>query len=160
MKLAVDTGDYILANRLPVPWVMNQLGAVLGDYPDMQVRELQWLAESAAEDNPAPQRRGDRQMPVAIPEIAAVGAVITADITPFDGDMRKAFARIDQLAADLQARTHFSRAITVEYPLNASPSAAVSGEIGVATADYARFRIRVGYDMPGATTTEVHDEAG
>jgi len=158
MKLAVDTGDYILRNRLPVPWVMNQVGTVLGDYPEMQVRELKWLAETPPSPNQAPQRRSNRQMPVAITEVNEVGAILTADITPFDGDMRKAFARIDQLAADLQTRTSFSRAITVEYPLNASTSAAVSGEIGVAPSEFARFRIRVTYDVPGANSTEVNDE--
>ena len=147
MKLAVDTGDYILLNRLPVPWVMNQLGAVLGDYPGIHVRELNWLAESPPPPDQAASRRRGQQMPVLIPEIITVGAEITADIRPFDGDMRKAFSRIDQLAADLQARTDFSRAVTVEYPLNASTSAAVTGEIGVASSDYARFRIRVTYDL-------------
>lgn len=158
MKLAVDTGDFILRNRLPVPWVMNQVGAVLGDYPEMQVRELEWLAESPPQPNQAPQRRQERQMPVAIPEVSTVGAMITADIKPFDGDMRKAFALIDQFAADLQARTRFSRAVTVEYPLNASTSAAVSGEIGVASAKFARFRIRVTYDVPGALASETQNE--
>lgn len=158
MKLAVDTGDYILRNRLPVPWVMNQVGAVLGDYPEIQVRELEWLAESPAPTNAAPQRRQDRQMPVAIAELSSVGAVITADIIDFDGDMRRAFARIDQLAADLQLRTSFSRATTVEYPINASPGASVSGEIGVTSPEFARFRIRVSYDIPGAITTEHQDE--
>lgn len=150
MKLAVDTGDYILRNRLPVPWVMNQLGTVLGDYPGIHVRELNWLAESPPPPDQAVSRRRDRPMPVAIPEVISVGAEITADIRPFDGDMRKAFARIDELAADLQARTDFSRAVTVEYPLNASTSAAVTGEIGVALTEYARFRIRVTYDVPGS----------
>lgn len=97
-------------------------------------------------------------MPVAIPEVSTVGAMITADIKPFDGDMRKAFALIDQFAADLQARTRFSRAVTVEYPLNASTSAAVSGEIGVASAKFARFRIRVTYDVPGALASETQNE--
>ena len=96
-------------------------------------------------------------MPVAVPEVSAVGAVLTADITPFDGDMRKAFARIDALASDLERMTRFSRAVTVEYPLNASTSAAVSGEVGVA-ADFARFRIRVTYDVPGVEATEGQDE--
>lgn len=147
MKLAVDTGDYILRNRLPVPWVMNQVGAVLGDYPGIHVRELSWLAESPPPPDQAGSRRRGHPMPVPIPEIIAVGAEITADIRPFDGDMRKAFARIDQLAADLQVRTDFSRAVTVEYPLKTSTSAAVTGEIGVASSDYARFRIRVTYSL-------------
>jgi len=155
MKLAVDTGDYILRNRLPVPWVMNQLSAVLGDYPGIHVRELSWLAESPPPPDHAASRRRDRPMPVAIPEIIAVGAEFTADIRPFDGNMRDAFARIDRLAADLQSRTDFSRAVTVEYPLNASTSAAITGEIGVATSDYARFRIRVTYDL---VAPEVPDE--
>ena len=156
MKLAVDTGDYILRNRLPVPWVMNQVGAVLGDYPDVHIRELNWLAESAVQAAP-PARRSDRPMPVAVPEVSAVGAVLTADIRPFDGDMRKAFARIDAFASDLERRTRFTRAVTVEYPLNASTSAAVSGEVGT-TAEYARFRIRVSYDVPGAQSAEDQDE--
>ncbi len=155
MKLAVDTGDYILRHRLPVPWVMNQLGSVLGDYPGIHVRELHWIAESPPPPDRHDSRRRDRPMPVPVPEIISVGAEITADIRPFDGDMRKAFARIDRLAADLQERTDFSRAVTVEYPINASTSAAVSGEIGVTSSDYARFRIRVTYDV---AVPEVSDE--
>lgn len=160
MKLAVDTGDYILSNRLPVPWVMNQVGVVLNDYPEMQVRELEWLAEATASQERPPQRRADQPMPVPIPEINEVGAVLTADIVPFDGDMRKAFARIDELAADLQSRTSFSHAVTVEYPLNASPSASVSGEISMTPADFARFRIRVTYEVPDmvAVNGEARDE--
>ncbi len=155
MKLAVDTGDYILRNRLPVPWVMNQLGAVLGDYPGIHVRELNWIAESPPPPDREVSRRRDRPMPVRVPEIITVGAEITADIRPFDGDMRQAFARIDRLAADLQDRTDFSRAVTVEYPINASTSAAVTGEIGVTSSDFARFRIRVTYDV---VAPEVSDE--
>ena len=48
MQLAVDTGDYLLDNRVPVPWVMNQLGAVLGDYPDIKLQELHWPGRVAA----------------------------------------------------------------------------------------------------------------
>lgn len=148
MQLAVDTGDYLLANRIPVPWVMNQLGAVLGDYPDIRMQQLQWLAETPRIENPRPQRRGDATPPLTVLETRGVSAVLTADIEPFDGDMRRAFARIDELAADIAARTHFHRASTLEYPFNASTSAAVSGEIiGEQNNSTARFRLRVTYDL-------------
>ncbi len=161
MKLAVDTGEFILENRLPIPWVMNQVGAVLGEYPEIQVRKLEWLAESRVAEGQAPRRSGNRPMPQPITRIDEVGAVLTAEIAPFDGNMRGAFARIDELAADLQDRTDFSRVITIEYPFNASPSAAVSGEIADSgAADIARFRIRVSYDVPASHSGEVNNEPG
>ncbi len=148
MQLAVDTGDYLLANRVPVPWVMNQLGTVLGDYPDIKLQQLQWLTESPPEPNPD-RRRRDVAAPVSVPVTNGVSAVITADIEPFDGNMRQAFSRIDALAADIEARTHFNRANAIEYPFDANTSAAVSGEmVGDPGSQTARFRLRVYYALP------------
>lgn len=153
MKLAVDTGDHILVNRLPVPWVMNQLSAVLGDYPEIQVRELTWQANLPEAANKKPNRRGNRPTRVSVPEVEQVAAILTADITSFDGDMRKAFARIDQLTNDLESQTYFSEAATEQYPLNANPAASVSGEIGTDKPEFARFRIRATYNVADAAGT-------
>ena len=154
MQLAVDTGDYLLANRVPVPWVMNQLGAVLGDYPDIKLQELNWLAESPPDPNPD-RRRRDVAAPVKVPVTNGVSAVITADIDPFDGNMRHAFSRIDALARDIELHTRFDRADAIEYPFNANTSAAVSGEIVSAPGSQtARFRLRVYYALPDATVQE------
>lgn len=153
MKLAVDTADHILVNRLPVPWVMNQLSAVLGKYPDIQVRELAWQANLPTANNKKPNRRGNRPTRVTVPQVEQVGAYLTADITSFDGDMRKAFARIDQLTGDLQAQTSFNEAVATEYPLNANPEESVSGEISSARPEFARFSIRVTYDVVDAAAS-------
>lgn len=162
MKLAVDTGDFILSNRLPVPWVMQQLGFVMGNYPDVQILTLGWSTESAAPENPVHRRRGDAPMPVPVPAITAINANITADITPFDGNMRKAFARIDALVAELQERTAFSDVAAVEYPLDARPQSSISGEIvGNGNAETARFRLRLRFPLApdAATSTELNDES-
>lgn len=162
MKLAVDTGDFILANRLPVPWVMQQLGFVMGNYPDVQIQTLGWSAESATPEKPQRQRRGDRPMPVPVPVITAVSADITADITPFDGNMRKAFARIDALVAELEERTVFTEVAAVEYPLDARPQSAISGEIvGESTVESARFRLRLRFPVTtgAADDSEMSDDS-
>ncbi len=154
MQLAVDTGDFLLSNRVPVPWVMNQLGAVLGDYPDIKLQELIWLAETPPDPNPQPQRR-DVAAPVRVPVTSGVSAVITADIEPFDGNMRHAFSRIDALAADIKRRTTFDRADAIEYPFDANTSSAVSGEIlSRPGSQTARFRLRVYYALPDASEQE------
>ena len=149
MKLAVDTGDFILANRVPVPWVMNQLSAVMGDYPDIQVRQLRWLAESAlVERAPVPQR-SSAPAPIQVPAVRTVSAVMTADIAPFDGDMRWAFARIDALVSDLESNTDFTRAIAIEYPFDVSTSSAIAGDILRHRVNKpARFSVRVLYEVP------------
>ena len=161
MKLAVDTGNFILSNRLPVPWVMQQIGNVMGDYPDIQIQALGWTAESATESRPE-RRRGERPRPVPVPAITAVSAVITADIQPFDGNMRKAFMRIDQLARDLRLRTEFVDVQALEYPLDASPEATVSGEI-VEGDNFAsaRFQLLLRFPLEAMTTTgrEANDES-
>ena len=162
MKLAVDTGDFILENRLPVPWVMYQLGQVLGEYPDVRIRHLSWRAESPPSDVPQPVSRSDAQVPLAIPSIAAVSVEIEADLAPFNGDMRYAFARIDELSADIREYTRFGETFVIEYPLDARPTSAVSGEISrTAPPDSAAFRLRLTYRVnPGPEhTAENHDGA-
>ncbi len=149
MKLAVDTGDYILENRLPVPWVMNQLGVVLGTYPDVSLRTLRWDVAVPASGTPPP-RRGERPMPVPVHPVETVNVVITAEFAPFDGNMRQAFARIEALAEDLERRTDFSHAMIVEYPFNDNPDAAISGEISNGSAvETARFSMSLSYRVPG-----------
>jgi len=160
MKLAVDTGDFILENRVPVPWVMNQISVVLGAYPEIQVRELRWEAEMPPTNEQG--RRGNRPMPVPIHPVATISATMTADIAPFDGNMRRAFERIDQLTRDLEQQTDFTNTFTVEYPFNDNPAASVSGEItDTAAAEFARFRLNLTYDVPGArrVSGEGNDDA-
>ena len=150
MKLAVDTGDFILENRVPVPWVMNQLGTVLGTYPEVNLRELRWQVEVPVADRPPP-RRGDRPLPVPVHPVDTVNTVIVAEFAPFDGDMRRAFSRIDALARDLEEKTDFSHAMVVEYPFNNSPNASISGEISRDNRiDVARFRLSLSYRVPGS----------
>ncbi|MDJ0941344.1 MAG: hypothetical protein QNJ00_16400 [Woeseiaceae bacterium] len=148
MKLAVDTGDYILEQRVPVPWVMQQLGAVLGDYPDVRVTALSWEAQTPAATAPPRQRPGEAALPVPIPAVNAVTAEMTGTLDTFDGDLRKAFARIDRLVADIASRTAFAHTFAVEYPIDASPRSSVSGEIsGDGVVEEARFRLRMTYQL-------------
>ena len=154
MQLAVDAGNYILKNRVPVPWVLNQLGAVMGGYPDVRLRDLQWRVESTVEQPSKPLRRGDRPMPVVLSNVGAVHVELHAEIHPFDGNLRAAFARIDQLTRDIETRTHFSTASAVEYPFDSNTGAAVSGEIDtVRRHDAAGFTLRIRFH-PGAITGE------
>ncbi len=150
MKLAVDTGNFLLRNRLPVPWVVQQIGLVLGEHPDVQVTGLAWEAEAAADPNARPVRR-DNNMPVTIPGVHQVQAELHGELTDFNGDLRKAFADIDRLVADLEARTAFSDVIAVEYPIDARPQAALSGEIDTGGKwAPAQFRLRLRFPVSAA----------
>ena len=161
MKLAVDTGDYILENRLPVPWVMHQLGQVMGEYPDIHIQKLSWRAEAPVSDASQPVSRGDIELPRPIPSIAAVRVEIAAELRPFDGDMRLAFARIDELSADIRERTRFGEVLVTDYPLDASPKSAVSGEISDASKpESAGFRLRLTYRLQPATGQAAESEDG
>lgn len=145
MKLAVDTGNFILDNRLPVGWVMQQLGQVLGDYPQIQIEKLEWRAEAPAsgqQNNQA--RRGGPPPAVPIKRLHAVSAELSGQIVPFDGDLRAAFATIDKLARELQAQTAFDQVVTTEFPINAGPTASISGEVVSSGATQsAFFRMRL-----------------
>ena len=127
MQVAVDTGDYILANRVPAPWVMQQVGRVMGEFPDVQVTGLDW--KTAAAQAPAGRGRNSQPMPVSLPPIAAVDAHIDGMVARHDGDLRHIFERIDALAAALRDRTEFTDVDVLRYPLDASPGASISGEI-------------------------------
>ncbi len=162
MKLAVDTGEYILSNRLPVPWVMQQVGFVMGDYPEIQIRELAWLAESIQSDQRAPRQRAGERLPVPIPAVTSINVDIVADIKSFDGNMRNAFSRINLLASDLASRTKFSDVVVVEYPFDANPHSSVSGDIGGdRQLETARFRLRLRYPLPSTDNdpAEVSNES-
>lgn len=155
MQLAVDTGDFLLANRVPVPWVMNQLGVVLGEYPDVVLQGLSWHSELAQSETGAPQQRRRENAPVAAPAIDAVSVTLTADLSPFDGDLRRAFTRIDQLTNELEIRTNFHRVEALAYPFDARTSAAVSGEIVSNKSSHTgRFQIRLTFDLTVATTQQ------
>lgn len=144
MKTAVDTGDFILKNRLPVPWVMQQLGLVLGDFPEMQLGELQWAAETPPDESGINQRRGDAPRPVQIRNISAVTAEFSGRIEPHDGNLRVAFARIDSLVEELEARTAFDSVVAIEYPVDARPQSSLNGEIAPKDqAPEAVFRVRL-----------------
>ncbi len=149
MKLAVDTGDFILEQRVPVPWVMQQLGTVLGSYPDVKVTRLTWEAESNAVAQTMRQRPGEPPPPTPIPAINSVSSEVTASIVGFDGDMRRAFARIDELVADISANTSFSDSWVVEYPVDANVRSLVTGEISRNDeTNEATFVLRLSYPLP------------
>ncbi|MEQ9564127.1 MAG: hypothetical protein RLN69_16520 [Woeseiaceae bacterium] len=152
MKVAVDTGNFILQNRVPVPWVMNQLGAVLGDFPTIGVDGVSWQAESAQPDANAQGRAGRGEaMPVPVREVTGVSAELHGRINSFDDDLRDAFAMIDRLAEALQDRTAFDSVIAVEYPLDARPQVALSGAVAHKDADFVpRFRLRLTKTVPVA----------
>lgn len=148
MKLAVDTGNFILDQRVPVPWVMQQLGTVLGDHDNLRLQELRWQADSATASAPVRPRPGEPPPPVPIPEVTSVTVNLSGTLEPFDGDMRRAFAHIDRLADDLVARTAFSDAVVVEYPLDANIRSSVTGEINRNQLQAeARFQIRLVYRL-------------
>ncbi len=150
MKVAVDTGDFLLDNRVPVPWVLQQLGRVLGDYPDVQVLELEWTAGSPGMDDGSARARRGEPMPMSLPEVSQVDAWLGGIVVEHDGDLRRIFARIDRLAASLASDSDFSSVEVVRYPLDASPSAAISGEISKQNpGTESQFRLHLVYRLPG-----------
>lgn len=162
MKLAVDTGDYILRQRVPVPWVLQQLGYVLADYTDVRVAEIAWQAEIESTAEPVRAQPGEPAVPVPIPGTSAVSAEIVATIEPFDGDLRAAFRRIDQLVDDIATRTSFSEAAAVEYPIDASLGSSITGELGrEGGKNTAQFRLRLTYPLTTTAMTggESDDES-
>ena len=156
MKLAVDTGDYVLANRVPVAWVLQQFGAVLNEFPDVQVVELEWSATSAT-GTAAPGTQRRTSGPLTVPPLATLDATVEAVLLGHDDDLRRAFARIDALAATFESRSEFDRVQVLRYPLNASPAAAISGEI-TRTAPEAGVRFRLGMSRAVAADEEARNE--
>ena len=151
MKLAVDTGDFLLANRLPVAWVMQQLGDVLGRYPQIRINELSWEAETQSEpENAGARRRGQEDLAVPVKPIQAVRASIYGQILPFDGDLRDAFETIDEFGNSLRVQTAFEQVETTEYPLDASPRSSISGELVNRSQQFAYFRMTLRLNISGS----------
>jgi len=160
MKLAVDTGDYILRNRLPVSWVLGQISAGLSSYPQVTIDELSWVALPPDGGQPAGGRLrpGEKPPPVVIPALTNISVEVSAQIQPFSGDMRDAFAIIDQLVVSLRTKSDFDQVVVTEYPLDASPASSVAGEVVRGGNDRsAQFRLRL---RLAAATGESDDEVG
>ena len=144
MKLAVDTGDFILANRLPASWVMEQLSRVLGDYPQIQIDELRWRAEmfEDLQSTNGARRRGSGPEEISVKPLQAVTAEVYGQIIPFNGNMREAFKLIERLESSLRGRTAFRQVVTTEFPLDPSPESSLSGDVvNRGGQQYARFRM-------------------
>ncbi|NOX67758.1 MAG: hypothetical protein GXP15_01090 [Gammaproteobacteria bacterium] len=160
MKLAVDTGDYILHNRLPVAWVMGEIASVLGAFPQIRIEQLNWSTRPPdnGQSVPSRQRPGEQPLPVSISALTSISVELSAQITPFGGDMRVAFASINRFVAALQENTAFDQVTTTQYPLDASPQSSISGEVvrGGATRS-AQFRLRLEW---GTMTGESSGENG
>jgi len=128
MKLAVDTGEFLQRNALPVEWALQQIGNVLTDHDAVVVNGMGWEVRADSTSAPANPRPGEI-LPLTIPAAASVQATVKGQLDAFDGDLRLAFARIDDLASDLESRTDFDQVAVVEYPIDARPAAAISGEV-------------------------------
>ena len=139
MKAAVDTGDFILANRVPAELVMQELGGALDEFPEIRIHELEWHVD--AEQGAASRDERDN---VVLSAATGLTAELYGEIRPFDGDLRQAFATIDRLVAKLRAHDGFADVVATEYPVDARPSAAVSGElVGSGNRPVAPFRLRM-----------------
>lgn len=160
MKLAVDTGDYILANRLPGGWVMEQLGQVLTEFPQVQVDELSWKANTSA-DAPEVQnsaRRADVVQAVDVGSLRAIEAQVTGQLLPFDGNYRNAFTLIEEFKNALQARTDFGQVRVTELPLDAKPRSSVSGGFAAdETQRIAGFSLSLTLDIVSLQANRVGD---
>jgi len=159
MKLAVDTGDYILANRVPAPWVLIELSRVLESHPDVRIATMSWSTAEPVSGQPTGQRTPVQSVPVA--PVSRVEARLGAVLEGHDADLREGFRRIEMLAEAFRRDSRFNEVAVLEYPIDASPSAAVSGEIGATTGEEGlRFELRLTYVPPSAAGGSATMEAG
>ncbi len=159
MKLAVDTGDYILANRVPVPWVMIELSRVLESHPDVRVATMSWTSAEPARAEPARRQTPVQSVPVA--PVSRVEARLGAVLEGHDADLLEGFRRIEMLAEAFRRDSRFSEVAVIQYPIDASPTAAVSGEIGATAGDDGlRFELRLSFVPPTAAGASVTTEVG
>ena len=136
---------------------MQQLGQVLGDFPDMHILELEWDSGAVEEDDlmQARRRRSETPMPIAIPELGQVSAQISGEIIPFDGNLKYAFQRIRDLATALEENTRFANVTATEFPINDSPAAPLSAEhVRDSEGQPAKFRLNLTMEGPGEQTVD------
>ncbi|MEM7503776.1 MAG: hypothetical protein AAF417_17120, partial [Pseudomonadota bacterium] len=138
MKSAVDAGDFILANRVPVDIVMSQLATVFNTFPTVRIDELEWAIDGA----PVTTSLRSEDEPQPFLPTTSLTAQIVGQIVPFDGDFRQAFATIERLRKVLDERPALTDVAAIEYPINARPDATISGElVGAGTQRSAPFRL-------------------
>lgn len=138
MKSAVDAGDFILANRVPIDVVMSHLAAVFDKFPTVRVDQIAWNVDGTNLSSSV--RAADEPQPLL--PTSSLSAQIVGQIVPFEGDLREAFTTIENLREALSARPTLTDVAAVEYPIDARPDATVSGElVGAGTLRAAPFRL-------------------
>ena len=140
MKAAVDAGDFILANRVPMDLVLRELGTVLGDFPELHIEGVEWRIDGYSDSTPSSAAETLQELKA----VDSLTAELYGEIRPFDGDLLRAFAVVDRLVTALTSRSRFDDVQAIEYPLDASPQASVAGElVGAGSSQTAPFRLRL-----------------
>ena len=153
MKAAVDAGDFILANRVPVDLVMRELGAVLGDFPELHIAGVEWQIDGYTDSTLSTAA----QTPQELKPVDSLTAELYGEIRPYDGDLRQAFEVVARLVNALTSRSRFDDVQAIEYPLDARPQASVAGElVGAGSGRVAPFRLRL---RMAPTDRELSDDA-
>lgn len=139
IKTAVDAVAAVAAHRQQPLAALALLGRALAEQPALAIDELQW---DATGDAALGKRLGADETDLPVGDYAVLD--VRGHLEPFDGDYRGAIARVDELAASLDAAATVARVEVIEYPLDVRPEASVSGSAARASAvGVAEFRLRV-----------------
>ena len=140
IKAAVDASDFILANRVPVDLVLRELGAVLGDFPQLYIAGVDWRVDGYSDAAPTTAARTRAELQ----PVNGLTAELYGEVRPYEGNLHRAFGVVERLVAELASRSRFTDVQAIEYPLNVSPQASVAGElVGAGSARAAPFRLRL-----------------
>ncbi|MSQ69409.1 MAG: hypothetical protein EXR83_14680 [Gammaproteobacteria bacterium] len=150
---AVELAAALGARRhTPVPWLQT-LGQALAAAPTLRLDAVEWLA-AGTPDAPI----GTAQPAPLAPDPRYWGyhiGIARGEVRPFAGDYRTAIAAVDGLAELLRANAAVYAVEVLEYPINLSSDAVMSGaptQAGAVTP--ANFALKIVLGVAHATPVE------
>ena len=157
LKVAVDIVNELKKYRTSPLEIVRVISAGLNNYPNLILDNVQWMANTdpnfgsggTKNDNPA---LVNTSIPGAqIPQGSYFQiAVLEGHINDFDGDYRKAIARVNDFTETLRKEKSIYNVTVLDMPLDISSSASLQGNTKAVVKE-AKFTIRVVMAVNNAT---------
>ncbi len=159
LRIGVELANTLLEQRsLPQP-MLSALSRGLAEFRDVRVQSIEWvptqnpgavkLGQPQAEDGSAPEGDVSSESSPSLPlsedgkPVLYHVALLRANIKPFDGDYKKAFATVERFIEALKKNSEVVEAVAIDLPLNTRSTVALQGKAGVSERDFtAEFSVR------------------
>ena len=140
LRDAVQAVDELRSRQREPQQLIVQISRLLDSFGDLQVDRFSWRFEERQMDVAVTEAGGQSDDPTEMPDIPDEGeegfyawvnvATIEGQVSPFDGDYRRANRAVRNFVAAIERMAMFQAVTLLDAPVNEAPDAIVSGTVG------------------------------